>query len=168
MLLLCLCSLGCAPAATVVEARDDVKIGVIDTQRIMRESKAAKDARSILRKDLESKRATLRPKEEEVRRLQEELRKDAKGMSLSERKEKAESLEKEVKELRRLRSDLEEELKKKDRELTQEAFKEIREIVESLIKKEKYTIVLEKRSVVGAADSTDITDKVIRLYDNKR
>ncbi|MBW2020788.1 MAG: OmpH family outer membrane protein [Deltaproteobacteria bacterium] len=145
-----------------------VKIGVIDTQKIMRESRAAKNARAVFLKDLEAKRAVLKEKQDEVQAMKEELQKKGKKMSLSTRKEKAEKLEREIKELKRLRSDLEEELKKKDVELTRKLLREIGEIVRKFSKKEKYTVILEKRSVVAADGAIDITDKIIRLYDTQK
>ena len=142
------------------------KIGLIDTQKIMQESRAAKKARDAFLKDVEAKRAELRAKQEEVLALEEELKKERKKMSPSARKQKGEKLQKEIKELKRLRSDLEEELKKKDVELTQKLLLEIGGIVKEFSKKENYTVILEKKSVVAADEAIDITDKIIRLYDD--
>jgi outer membrane protein len=142
-----------------------LKIGIIDTQKIMRESRAAKSARAILVKDVEAKRGVLKAKEDEVRALQEELKKQGQDMSLSARKEKGEDFEREIRELKRLKSDLEEELKKKDREMARKLLLEIRDVVNEFLKKEKFTVILEKRSVVAADEAVDITDKIIRLYD---
>ena len=142
-----------------------VKIGLIDTQKIMRESMAAKRARAEFLKDREAKRAILQDKQQKARKMEEELKKEARKMTPAARKEKAEKLTREVKELRRLRTDLEEELKKKDAELTRQLLKEIREVVEAYRKKQRITIILEKRSVVASDDNIDITDKIIKLYD---
>jgi len=154
------------PATTTCAAK--IKIGVIDTQKIMRESKAAKKARTIFLKDLEAKRAVHQAKQQEVRAMDQELKSEGKKMSPSVRKEKGEKLAKEVKELKRLKSDLEEELKKQNLDLTRRLLQEIREIVKEYSKKEKYTIILERRSVVDADEDIDITDKIIRLYDTLR
>ena len=143
----------------------DMKIAVIDTQKIMRESKAAEKARAVFLKDLKSKRDILNAKQKEVKEMEEELRADGKDMTPPVRKEKSESLAKELKELKRLRSDLEEELKKKDMELRRKILQEVLEIIKEYRKKEKYTIVLEKKSIVDSDDAIDITDKIIRLYD---
>ncbi|MEW6666383.1 MAG: OmpH family outer membrane protein [Thermodesulfobacteriota bacterium] len=143
----------------------EVKIGMIDTQKIMRESKAAKKAREILMKELEGKRAKYKAEEDEARRLEEEIKREGASMSPAARQEKAEKLEKELKELGRLKSDIEEELRKKDAELTRKLLQEIYQIVKELTKKEKYSVILEKRYVVTADEAIDITDKVIRLYD---
>jgi len=142
-----------------------VKIGLIDAQKIMRESKAAKRAQTVFLKDREAKMAILMGRQKEVRSLENELKKEGRKMSPSVRKKKTERLASQIKELRRLRSDLEEELKKKDAELRRELFQEIREIVEEFLKKENYTVILEKSSVVAVDKAIDITDKIIRLYD---
>ncbi|MBW1862682.1 MAG: OmpH family outer membrane protein [Deltaproteobacteria bacterium] len=126
----------------------DVKIGVIDTQKIMRESRAAKMARVDFLKEIEMKRNILAAKQQEVKAMEEELKNKGKNMAPSVRKEKADNLARGVKKLKRLRSDLEEELKKKEKELNRKLLREISEIVKEYSKKEKYSVILEKRSVV--------------------
>ena len=154
------------PIETAYAAK--VKIGLIDIQKIMRESKAAKNARDIFLKDREAKRALLREKQEKARIVQEELKVRGREMSVSDRKQKTDKLEREIKELRRLRSDLEEELKKKDEGLARKLLKEIREVVQKFLKKQKYTVILEKKSVAAADDAIDITEQIIKLYDSQK
>lgn len=143
----------------------NLKIGLIDTQKIIQQSKAAKKAREAFTKDVEAKRNLFQEKQNEVRTLAEELQKGGQGMTPEVRKEKSDNLEREDKELRRLKTDLEDELKKKDMELTSKLLKEINDIVQDYRKKENYTLILERKSVVAADDAIDITDKIIRLYD---
>lgn len=144
------------------------KLGIIDTAKIMRESKAAKYAQAIFLKDLEAKRGILAAKEKEVWLLEEELKNPDTRLSLEERSSKNDKMAKEVKELSRLKSDLEEELKKKDVELTRKLIGEIREIVNTFYKQENYTLILEKNTVVASDNAIDITDKIILLYDGQK
>lgn len=148
-----------------VSTAADGKIGVIDTQKIMRESKAAKKARDILMKDLEAKRAKFKAEEDQARKLDEELKRDAQNMTPAARQEKAEKLEKEVKELGRLKSDLEEDFRKKDAEVFRKVLGDVINVVKEVTKKEKFTVIFEKRYVVASDDAIDITDKIIKLYD---
>ena len=157
-----MCALTLAQGTSIAA---DVKIGVIDTQKIMRDSKGAKKARDILMKDLEAKRAQFKSEEDQARKLEEELKRDGQAMEAKARQEKAEKLEKELKELSRLKSDLEEDFRKKEADLTRKIFADISGIVKDFQKKEKFTVILEKRLVVAAEDSIDVTDKVIGLYD---
>jgi outer membrane protein len=143
----------------------DVKIGVIDVQKIVNESKAAKEAKAELLKDMEIKRSLLIKEQNELKELQEAFNKDKDGMSDSERKEKQEEINQGIKELRRLKADLEEELKKKDRELAQELLQEIKDVAKKFLGQERYTVIVERRFVVVMDDAVDVTAKIIKMYD---
>ncbi len=152
-------------ALPVLAATAPLKIGVIDTQKILRTSKAAKAAQSVFMKDLEAKRAVYQAKEKEIKALEDELKNQNIKLSVEIRKEKTEKLAQEVKEIKRLGTDMEEELKKKEVELTRSLLSEIAQIVRNFSKKEHYTVILEKSSVIVADDAVDITDRIIKLYD---
>ena len=155
--------LAAMPVAATKES--PVKIGVIDTKKILRESKAAKAAHSVFMKDLEAKRGIFQGKEKEVRQLEVELKSTDQQMTTETRNKKAEKLAQEVKELKRLGADMEEELKKKEVELTRRILTELAQIVQTFSKREQYMLILEKGSVIAADDAIDITDRIIKLYD---
>lgn len=146
----------------------DVKIGIIDTQEVMKESKAAKKARTLLMDELNEKRSVFGRKQDEVRLLEEEIKIKGDGMTESQRREKNDQLAREVKNLQRLKTDLEEELNKKNVDLTQKILQEVSDVVKEFMKKEKYTLILEKKSVVSSDEAIDITEKILRLYDAKK
>jgi outer membrane protein len=146
---------------------DGAKIGVVDTQRVLRESKAAKEARTSLLADIKEKRALFQKKQEEAVRLQRELSRQSKDASPNELSAKREQLAQEVKSLKRLKVDLEEELRRKNMELTKKILQEVREVIRDYRKKKKYTVILEKKTVITADDSIDITAQIIKLYDKK-
>lgn len=146
----------------------DVKIGIIDTQEVLKESKAAKKARTLLMDELNEKRSVFSKKQDEVRLLEEEIKIKGDGMTESQRREKNDQLGREVKNLQRLKTDLEEELNKKNVDLTQKILQEVSNVIKDFMKKEKYTLILEKKSVVSSDEAIDITDKIIRLYDAKK
>jgi outer membrane protein len=142
-----------------------LKIGVIDMQRIMRDSKAVKKVRDAFQQDVQAKRATLTAKEKEVKLLDEELKGSAPKLSPEALKEKSEKLAREGKELARFRDDLTEELKKSNNELTRKVIGEIVGIAKSLSRKEHYAVILEKNAVVTSDEAIDLTDKIIKFYD---
>lgn len=151
-----------------VAAAGDVKIGIVDIQKIMRESRAAKDAQAVFLKEVEAKRAILISREKDVRKMEEDVKNLSAKTSADVRQEKVDKLAKEVRELKRLGSDFDEELKRKDAELAQKLLAEIRQILKSYSKKEDYTIILEKNTVLVSDDAVDITDRIIRLYDAQK
>ena len=145
-----------------------VKIGVIDIQKIMRDSKAVREMRGMFLMDVESKRALLKEKQNEIRAMEQELTKEGDKMSSSAKEEKKEEVVGAFNELRRLKDGIEQELKKKDLELRRKLAGEIREIAEEFSKKRKFTIILEKKVVIVTAEAIDITDEIIRIYDEKK
>ena len=138
-----------------------LKIGVFDIQRIMKESKTIDGYRHELSKGIEAKRKPLTDKENSVRTLEERLRKEK--LSAADRRTLEEKLANEVKELKRLREDIDIELQRMDRELTQKAFRDIGGVVKNIADKENYTIIFEKNAagIVHVKDTVDITGKVL-------
>ena len=145
-----------------------VKIGVIDVQKIMQESKAAKDARGMFLMDVEAKRAVLKSRQDEVQKMEKELKEGESDTSSSAMKEKKDEIARAIKEIRRLGTSMEEELRKKDVELRRNHFEEIREIAKEFCKKKEYNIILEKTSIVFFDEEMDVTDEIIKMYDAKK
>lgn len=146
----------------------DMKIGVIDLAKIMRESEAAKDAKGMLLMDVEAKREVLKEKETEARKMEAELKAKESVLSDEAKEKKKEEFMESVKELRSLRDGMEEELKKKEARLLGQIGNEIKEIAEKIRKKRDLAIVLEKSTVVLQGDAVDITDEVIKRYDKEK
>lgn len=73
-----------AAKETAAKKEVSIKLGIIDTAKIMKESKAAKNAQTIFLKDLEVKRGILAAKDKEVRLLEEELKSPDTKLSLEE------------------------------------------------------------------------------------
>ncbi len=145
-------------------AQQALKIGVFDLQRIIKESKRIEAYRQELLKNTETKRTSLRAREEAARQTEERLKKDGQKMSVDERRALEEKLAGEVKELKRAREDFDQEIQKMDRELTRKAFRDIDGAVKKIAEKEDYTVIFEKNAagVVHFKESVDITGKIVR------
>jgi outer membrane protein len=143
----------------------DIKVGIIDTSKILSDSKAGKNAKVVFNKELETRQATLAAKQKELQAIQDEISSKGKDMTPTVYSTKSASYTKASKEFTRLKSEMEEELKTKDSELSKKLLSEISVIVSDYCKKEKFTIILEKTYVAAYDGAVDITDKVIQLYD---
>jgi outer membrane protein len=158
-------SIGFAFSA-MAESGATLKVGFVDINKIMRDSVAAKNARAIYQKDFESKRATIKEKSDKVANMEKDLKgtkQDAPAW-----KDKRDKLAQEVKELKRLDSDLGEQLKKKDVELTQKIVTDLQQIIKKFSASEKYSIIWDKRTALVADDGLDVTDKIIKIYDAQK
>lgn len=145
-----------------------VKIGIVDMQKILRESKAAKAARNNLLKDLEGKKAQIDAKTQAVQKLEQEIAKLPPTTPAEQQRQKADQLKHDLRELNNLRQDMEEEVKLKDREMAQKIFGEIMLIIRNYAQQERLNLVLERSTIVTAEESLDITGKILKLYDSQK
>jgi outer membrane protein len=143
----------------------DIKIGVIDTQRILAESKAGIASRTLFSKEVQESNNRLQAKQKEVQALQEELNTKGKDMTALVLAEKQEEFSKAYKELTRMKNDMTQDLEIRENELSQKLLTAIGEIVLEYSQKEKFTLILEKNALVTYDKAIDITDKIIQLYD---
>lgn len=143
-----------------------VKIGVIDIKKIIKESHAYQKAKTFYLKELEAKQIIVKTKEQEIRRLEEDLEKSGQESPADKRMLTRERLDREIEELKRMRADMDEELANKDSELTRKLVGEVLGVVKAFQQKEKYTIVMHQAYAVAFDDAVDVTDKIIELYNN--
>jgi outer membrane protein len=143
------------------------KIGVVDLYKAVNESEQGKKANADLESMIKSKKEALEAKGRAIEKLRSELEKQGDVLSADAKKNKAEEYERLTREYQRNASDSENEVRKKQGELTGRIIKQLREIIMAMAKEEKYTMILERADglVLYADASIDITDKVISQMD---
>lgn len=161
---------GASPAraqhAAGAASADEVRVGYVDIQRAIFGSNAGKEARKALDERTERLKKDFERRGEEARRLEAEYLKQSAVLSPDARVEKERELQVKRRELQRLQQDYEDELNRKDAELSKRILGEVREVVKQVGGKGNYTLILEKNSagVLYAANGVDLTDEVIKAY----
>ena len=149
------------------EKADSVKIGVVDMQKVMIESKSGKDAKAQFENEMAGKKKAFTEKEDILKKLRAEI--DKAGISDAEKKEKEEKFQKEARDMRRLREETEAGLREMDKAISMKIIGEIREVISKVGEEGKYTIILEKdASVLYMPNTIDLTAKVIENYDKQK
>ncbi|HWC02570.1 MAG TPA: OmpH family outer membrane protein [Methylomirabilota bacterium] len=146
------------------------RIGYVDVQRVIVRSVAGVAAREQLEREKVTMQKDVDNRRTEVDKLREEM--DKKGLVLSPeaRREKEETLQRKVRDLRRLAEDLEKELQKKEQQATQRILGELTGIIEKMGKERGFLLIVERRSggVIYGDPEGDVTDEVIKLYDQEK
>jgi Skp family chaperone for outer membrane proteins len=142
------------------------QIAIIDIQKVFTDSLAAKFARDIHQKERQEKQVAYNTKEQEVFKIQEEIKSLGADASVSLREEKIKHLNAETKKLTRLKEDLDAELKQREQELTNQVHLELNQVLVNFIKKENIKTIFPKTSVAVFDPLLDITDRIIKIYDS--
>ena len=165
-------------------ASAEIKIGLVNIQRVMQESKEGKRALSKLEEsakrlqgELSSKGQALQRSEQTLRKMQAELHQ--KGLLFSEdvrRKKENDLLQKQRDFARgrdnlvRFRREAEDDFNRSRLRITQKIRREIRDVVRRIGKSENLTLVLEQNNFLLYFDSQkiDLTDRIIKAYDQAK
>ncbi len=147
----------------------DYKIGVVNLQKLQRDSSEFKKISETYAKKLEPKKKEFEQEKEGLRQLEADMRKQNMMLSLDAKEGKMKEYGKRTRRLKYLENELVQEAKEAESEVRRSVMKRVAKIVGEIGKKENFTLILEKGSsgLVYSSDSIDITDKLIKAYDQK-
>jgi outer membrane protein len=139
---------------------DEYKIGVINTDRILREAAPAKDAARKIEQEFKQRDADVTKREQEVRDLVSRLDRDGPTLSEADRSARQREIEARTRDVERLRRQLAEDLKSRQFDEMNKIKERLDVVLTKLAKDQGYDLILQDGLYVGR--SVDITDAVIK------
>jgi outer membrane protein len=155
-----------APAAG---AASTIKVAFVDVQRVLARSAAGVAAREQLEREKAAMQKEMDNKRVELEKLREEIEKKGPLMTADARREKQDTFERKRRDAARLADDFQKELEKKEQGLLQKVLVDVQGVVDRVGKQRGYHLVVERQraGVIYAAPEADLTDEVIRAYDQE-
>ncbi len=152
---------------TVSSFAADLKIGYVDLQKAVQNTKAGKEARSSLEKEFKSKEADLKKKEAQLKKMTEDFEKKAALLSEDAKRKQETEIQKEMLKFRQTVSQSQQDISVKERKMTQPILEQMAKTIETVAKKEGYTMILEKReqNILWADSSIDVTDSIVKEFE---
>jgi outer membrane protein len=153
------------------------KITFVDTQKVFDQTKVGKKYQGVLKEYFESRKKILDIDADEIQKLREDYGKQSAVLKPEIRKEKEESIGRKISDFEKKRSEFNNELAKKNEELSTEFNQEMMAILKDMAKKEKVSLILNRTinvmskgevpSVLYGDDELDLTEKVVAELDKK-
>lgn len=145
---------------------DVAKIGVINFDKILRESSAGKLTQQQLRDKGQELQGDLKKGKDELEELSKSFERESLVLSPEKKREKERDFRIRVNDLKKLQEDYAKELKQMEITLVNQIQKDIFEICEKIGKDEGYLMILERKTagIIYVPDPVDITDTVIETY----
>jgi outer membrane protein len=144
-----------------------MKIGYVDVQRAVQEVEEGKQARTRLKGELDQKRANLDQKRATLEKMKTDYDKQAPVLSDDAKRKKQEELQKAFIEAQNEASQMQEELTGKEQEAMAGISKRLLQVVAEVSDKENFTFVLDKAALLYAPAASDITNEVVRRYNER-
>jgi outer membrane protein len=138
----------------------ELKIGVINVQRLERESPLADRASKKLEKEFAPRLQELQRLERQIKDLQGQLEKDAVTMSDTDRRNREGEMGRLSRDFQRLQREYREDLNVRRNEEFQVLFERTSRVIKQIADAEKYDLIIQE--AVYASPRVDITDKVLK------
>jgi outer membrane protein len=152
-------------AASGVCLAEDYKIGVINTDRILRESAPAKEAAKKLEQEFQAREAEIGKLDRELRDLAARYDRDAATTAEAERNSRQREIDTRSRDLERMRRQVGEDLKTRQFDEMNKIKERLDNVLTKLAKDQNYDLILQDGLFVRR--TVDITDAVIKALDVK-
>ncbi len=157
------------------EEKSALKIGTINLQKIMRDSKAGQNAKEIIENKVAEFRQKFEGQQDELLTLKNEIEKKSSVWSEDVRSEKQRDYEKKIGVLKVESEVAQNEMKQLEKKLMEPVVKELAAVINEVGREQGFSLVLEYnpdafRSVSGvfyASDSIDISEIVLKKLDSR-
>ncbi|MFN0182692.1 MAG: OmpH family outer membrane protein [Aquabacterium sp.] len=138
----------------------ELKIGYVNSERVLRESTPAKTALTRMESDFAKRQKELTDQAARLKTAAEKLDKDAPTLAEAERNRRQRDLIEQDRDLQRKQREFQEDLNQRRNEETAALVERANRVIKQIFDGEKYDLILQ--DVVFAGPRVDITDKVIR------
>jgi outer membrane protein len=156
---------GLALAMPAGHALAQGKIGVVQIERIVRDSAPALRAQKKLEAEFSKREAELNKMADQLKRMQDELEKDGVTMSESQRRSKERDFNELTRDFQKRQRDYREDVNQRRNEELTQVVDQANRIIRQIAEQEKYDIIFQEAAY--ANPRIDITDKVIKAMDGK-
>lgn len=152
--------------ATANTAYAQMKIGVVDLQLAIENTKEGKAAKDKLDKMTAEKQKELDARVEKIKKMEEDIQKQLPLLDDKGKKDLLERYKKEMMELQKMYVDNQTFLQKERNKLLEPILKKMNKVIQDIALSEGFTLILDKSdgAILYHAPTMDITQEVIKRY----
>ena len=151
----------------VVAIASDIKIGVVNTEKILRESLPAIQAQKKIEQEFVPRDEDIKKMAVQAKTLQDRLEKDGITMEETERRSLERNLANLSREYQRAQKQMREDLSVRQNEEYSVILERTNRAISKIAEIEKYDLILQLQDSVYRSHRIDITDQVIRTLNNE-
>ncbi|MCW7540314.1 OmpH family outer membrane protein [Aquabacterium sp. A7-Y] len=138
----------------------DLKIGYVNSDRVLRDATPAKAAQARLEQEFSRREKELADMAAKLKAAGDKLEKEAPTLAESERSRRQRELVEQERDFQRRRREFQEDLNQRKNEELSSVVDRANRVIKQIFEQEKYDLILQE--AVFAGPKVDITDKVIK------
>jgi outer membrane protein len=150
-------------------AQAETKIGFVDMQKAIQATSAGKKAKTELETEFNKKKKDLEKKEADLKKMGEDLERKKSVLSEEVLGKKQAEFQDEMMKYRDIVGKSQQEIQKKERELTAPILEKMRKTIAKIAKDKSYSLILENsQMVLFATADADLTDEVVKTFEKEK
>lgn len=158
--------LSAALVTPVAMAQDNVRIGFVNTDRMLREAEPAKAAQTKLEQEFSRREKELDSAGAALKAASDRFEREGPTMSDTQRQTRQRQLVEQDREFQRRRREFQEDLNSRKSEELQQVLDRANRVVRQVAEAEKYDVILQEAVYINP--KLDITDKVIKALNSAK
>ena len=150
-------------------AEPAVKLGFVDIQSVISQSKEGQAARNKVAAEAAEKQKEISAKEAEIKQMDAELQKQSPVLSDAAKKDREEEIRRKLRDLKRQTEDFNRELAKREGEILNDLLRDVATVIRDYGKQKGFTLIVEKGQggVIYGSDLADLTKEILERYNNR-
>ena len=157
----CFAAAAMLTTAVAPVAAQELKIGYVNSERVMRESNPAKAAQAKLQAEFSKREKELDDTGNRLKAAGDKFEKDAPTLSENDKARRQRELVEQDRDFQRKRREFQEDLTQRRNEELASVIERANRVIRQIFDAEKYDMVLQE--VIFASNRVDITEKVIKV-----
>ncbi len=143
-----------------------VKVGFVDIQAVISQSKEGQAARNKVAAEAAERQKDISAKEAEIKQMDAELQKQSPVLSDASKKDREEEIRRRLRDLKRLTEDFNRDLAKREAEFINELLRDVTIVIRDYGKEKGFTLIVERGQggVIYGSDPADLTKEVLERY----
>jgi outer membrane protein len=142
----------------------ELKIGYVNSERVLREAAPAKAAQSRLEAEFSKREKEIAEQGARLKAAAEKLEKEAPTLSEAERARRQRELVEQDRDMQRRSREFKEDLTQRKNEELQAVVERANRVIKQIFEQEKYDVILQE--AIFAGPRVDITEKVIKVLNS--
>lgn len=150
-------------------AQAEVKIAIVDMQKVVQSSSAGKKAKSTLEEEFNKKKKELEKKEAELKKMNDDIEKKKAVMSEDALQKRHQEFQGEMMKYRELVNKSQAEIQKRQNELAAPIMEKVSKVLDRMMKEKSYDLILENNpGILRAANAINISDEVLKEIEKEK
>jgi outer membrane protein len=147
----------------------ETKIGYLDIQKVLSQSDAGKVVKEQLTAKFKKYQEEINTKQEELKKLKDELETHGSTLSENKRAEKEKDYSTKLRNIQQFAKSSQDELQGKDKELTKKVMESFEKVVKEFGRKNGYTFIIARTNgIIFADEKADLTDELLNLFNSSQ